>query len=65
MNWKQTTKHCLTSDHDYLISKYALQEGHAYVVRCPKGEILHSGKDLAKAKAACIEHFESTQGKAA
>ncbi|MGY2258136.1 hypothetical protein [Pseudomonas sp. SDO55104_S430] len=65
MNWKQTTKHCIASDHDYLISKYALQEGHAYVARTPAGKILHSGTDLAKAKAACTDHFESQQGKAA
>ncbi|MBM6442381.1 hypothetical protein JQF37_01905 [Pseudomonas sp. MIL9] len=67
MNWKAVagSKHCITSDHDYLISKYALQEGHAYVARTPDGKILHSDKDLAKAKAACNDHFESTQGIAA
>ena len=65
MNWKKTTKHCLTSDNDYLISKYALREGHAYVARTPAGKILHSSKDLDKAKAACIEHFQLTMGKAA
>lgn len=61
MNWKQTTKHCLTSDEGYLISKYALQEGSAYVARspAPAGKILHSGKDLAKAKAACVDHLNS------
>lgn len=65
MNWKKTAKHCLTSDNDYLISKYALREGHAYVARTPAGKILHSGKDLDKAKAACNEHFKSTIGETA
>lgn len=61
MNWKQTTKHCLTSDDGYLISKYALEHGHAYVSRspAPASKILHSGKDLDKAKAACVEHLNS------
>lgn len=59
MSWKQTTKHCLASDDGYLISKYALQDGSAYVARCPKQKILHSGTDLAKAKAACVEHLNS------
>jgi hypothetical protein len=67
MNWKQTTKHCITSDEGYLISKYALQDGSAYVARspAPAGKILHSGRDLAKAKAACIDHFEKAQKVAA
>jgi hypothetical protein len=67
MNWTQSTKHCITSDEGYLISKYALEVGHAYVARSPAtaGKILHSGKDLEKAKAACIDHFELTKGKAA
>lgn len=65
MNWKKTSTHCLTSDTGYLISKYALQEGHAYVARTPVGKILHSGKDLAKAKTVCIDHYESTKGVAA
>jgi len=59
MNWKQTTKHCQTSEEGYLISKYKLEFGAAYVVRCPKGKILHSGQDLDKAKAACVEHLSS------
>lgn len=65
MNWKGISKNCLSSDEGYLISKYKLEHDSAYVVRCPKGKILHSGKDLDKAKAACNEHFESTQEKAA
>lgn len=65
MNWKPISKHCMSSDEGYLLSKYALQDGAAYVARTPAGKILHSSKDLAKAKAACINHFESTQGIAA
>ncbi|KAB0509660.1 hypothetical protein [Pseudomonas moorei] len=65
MNWKAISKHCLSSEEGYLLSKYKLEHGHAYVARTPAGKILHSGKDLDKAKAACIDHFESTQGKAA
>jgi hypothetical protein len=65
MNWKGISKNCLSSDEGYLISKYKLEFGAAYVVRCPKGKILHSGKDLDKAKAACSEHFKSTVGEAA
>lgn len=65
MNWKKTSANCLTSDQSYLISKYAMQDGSAYVARTPVGKILHASKDLAKAKSACINHYESTQGKAA
>jgi len=65
MNWKAISKHCMSSDEGYLLSKYALQDGAAYVARTPAGKILHSSKDLAKAKAACIEHFATTQGMAA
>lgn len=65
MNWKSTSKYCIASEEGYLVSKYKLQEGSAYVSRTPAGKILHSGKDLDKAKAACKTHFESTQGKAA
>jgi len=65
MNWKAISKHCMSSDEGYLLSKYALQEGHAYVARTPAGKILHSGKDLAKAKAACVEHLNLTMGIAA
>lgn len=65
MNWKAISKHCMSSDEGYLLSKYALQEGAAYVARTPAGKILHSGKDLVKAKAACVDHFELSRGKAA
>lgn len=65
MIWKAISKNCMSSEEGYLLSKYALQEGSAYVARCPKGKILHSGKDLEKAKAACIQHFQLTMGKAA
>lgn len=65
MNWKPVSKYCISSEEGYLISKYALEVGHAYVTRCPKGKILHSGKELDKAKVACIDHFESKQGQAA
>lgn len=65
MNWKGISKNCISSEEGYQVSKYALQEGSAYVARTPAGKILHSGKDLAKAKAACVEHFELTKGKAA
>jgi hypothetical protein len=65
MNWKAISKNCMSSDEGYLLSKYAMQEGSAYVARTPAGKILHSGKDLAKAKTACIEHFKLTIGVAA
>ncbi|WP_321354580.1 hypothetical protein [Pseudomonas extremaustralis] len=64
MNWKSVSKHCISSEEGYLISKYALEVGHAYVCRCPKGKILHSGKDLDKAKAACAEHLNSQRAAA-
>lgn len=59
MNWKAISKNCMSSDEGYLISKYAMQEGSAYVTRTPAGKILSSGTDLAKAKAACVEHLNS------
>lgn len=65
MNWKAISKNCMSSEEGYLLSKYALQEGSAYVARCPKGKILHSGKDLNKAKAACVDHLNLTMGVAA
>jgi hypothetical protein len=65
MNWKAISKHCMSSDEGYLLSKYKLEFGAAYVARTPAGKILHSGKDLDKAKAACCDHFELTKGKAA
>jgi hypothetical protein len=65
MNWKKINQHCISSNCGYLISKYKLEFGAAYVARTPAGKILHSGKDLAKAKAACVDNFESKQEKAA
>lgn len=65
MNWKAISENCLSSDEGYLLSKYALQDGSAYVARTPAGKILHSGKDLDKAKAACNEHLKPTVGEAA
>ena len=65
MNWKAISKNCMSSDEGYLLRKYALQGGAAHVARTPAGKILHSGKDLSKAKAACIEHFQLTMGEAA
>jgi len=69
MKWTPvgTSKHCMSSEEGYLLSKYALEHGHAYVARtpAPDSKILYSGKDLDKAKAACVDHFELTRGKAA
>ncbi|RVD77032.1 hypothetical protein [Pseudomonas koreensis] len=61
------SKRCISSEDGYLVSKYSMQEGFAYVARtpAPASKILSSGTDLAQAKAACIKHLESTQGKAA
>ncbi|MGY1448719.1 hypothetical protein ACW582_16180 [Pseudomonas chlororaphis] len=61
MNWKSVSKNCLSSEEGYLLSKYAMQNGSAYVARTPAGKILHSSQDLANAKAACASHFESTR----
>lgn len=69
MNWKPVgeSKRCISSDEGYLVSKYTLQNGAAYVARtpAPASKILYSGEDVDKAKAACIDHFESKQGVAA
>lgn len=65
MNWKPISRHCMSSDEGYLLSKYKLEFGAAYVARTPAGKILHSGKDLEKAKAACVDHFELSKEKAA
>ncbi|WP_277593625.1 hypothetical protein [Pseudomonas chlororaphis] len=65
MNWKSISKNCLASDEGYMVSRYALEHGFAYVARIAAGKILHSSKDLDRAKAACSDHFDSTQGKAA
>lgn len=69
MNWTPVgeSKRCISSDEGYLVSKYSMQEGFAYVARtpAPASKILSSGTDLAKAKAACVTHLESTKGIAA
>lgn len=57
MNWKAISKNCMSSDEGYLISRFALQHGFGYTVRCPKGKLIHAGDDSAKAKAACAEHL--------
>lgn len=59
MNWKAISKNCMSSGEGYLLSRYALEHGFAYVCRCPKGKIIHSGKDQDNAKAACIEHLNN------
>lgn len=69
MNWTPIgeSKRCISSEEGYLVSKYLTPDGFAYVARtpAPASKILHSGYDLAKAKDACVTHFESTQGEAA
>lgn len=57
MNWKAISKHCMSSEEGYLISRFALQHGFGYTVRCPKGKLIHAGNDVDKAKAACAEHL--------
>lgn len=52
-------------DREYLILKYALKSGAAYIARAAGGRILYAGKHKDKADAACENHFESTQGMAA
>jgi hypothetical protein len=69
MNWTPVgeSKRCISSDEGYLVSKYALPAGPAYVARtpAPSSKILYSGEHAEHAKAACVDHFESAQGKAA
>lgn len=67
MIWKGTSKNCISSEEGYLVSKYAMQHGAAYVARtpAPASKILYSGEHAEKAKAACVDHFSSTQGIAA
>jgi len=69
MNWTPVgeSKRCISSDEGYLISKYSMQEGFAYVARtpAPASKILYSGEHAEHAKQACINHFESKQGIAA
>lgn len=59
MNWKAISKNCMSSEEGYLLSRYALESGFAYVCRCPKGKIIHSCRDQDKAKAACVEHMNN------
>lgn len=69
MNWPPVgeSKRCISSEEGYLVRKYSMQEGFAYVARtpAPASKILSSSTDLAQAKAACFTHLESTRGKAA
>lgn len=69
MNWTPVgeSKRCISSDEGYLVSKYSLEKGFAYIARtpAPASKILRSGTDLAQAKAACVTHLESTKGVAA
>jgi hypothetical protein len=69
MNWTPVgeSKRCISSEEGYLVSKYSMQEGFAYVARtpAPASKILSSGTDLDSAKAACVTHLESTKGIAA
>ncbi|WJV25896.1 MULTISPECIES: hypothetical protein [Pseudomonas] len=58
MNWKSISKNCLASDEGYMVSRYALEHGFAYVARIPAGKILHAGADAAKAKSACETHLK-------
>lgn len=51
----------------YEVRRYAnrAMTGWAFVARAPDTKLLYSGHNLEKAKAACIDHFATTQGKAA
>ncbi|MEO8641869.1 hypothetical protein [Pseudomonas sp.] len=59
MNWKAISKNCMSSEEGYLISRFAVNTGYGYTVRCPKAKIIHAGNDVDKAKAACVEHLNS------
>lgn len=67
MNWKGISRNCLSSDEGYLVSRYHQQFGNVFISRTPQPEakILYSGENEKAAKAACVTHLESTQGKAA
>lgn len=67
MNWKGISKNCLSSDEGYLVSRYRVQDGCVFIARtpAPASKILYSGTQELSAKAACIEHFQLTKGKAA
>lgn len=69
MKWTPVgeSKRCISSEEGYLISKYSMPEGYAYIARtpAPASKRLTIGTDLETAKAACVTHLESAQGKAA
>lgn len=67
MNWKGISTNCLSSDEGYLVSRYRMQHGNAFIARTPQPEarILYSGENEKSAKAACVNHFESKRGEAA
>lgn len=67
MNWKGISKNCLSSDEGYLVSRYRMQFGNVFIARtpAPTSKILYSGENEKAAKAACVDHFESTRGVAA
>lgn len=67
MNWKGISTNCLSSEEGYLVSRTRMQFGNVFIARTPQPEakILYSGENEKAAKAACITHLESTQGKAA
>lgn len=67
MNWKGISTNCLASEEGYLVSRYRQQFGNVFIARTPQPEarILYSGENEKAAKAACVTHFESAQGKAA
>ena len=68
MNWKGISKNCHSSDEGYLVSRYRMQFGrNVFIARTPQPEakILYSGENEKSAKAACVNHFESTKGIAA
>lgn len=69
MNWSPVgeSKRCISSEEGYLISKYWMPEGFAYIARtpAPASKLLTVGTDLDTAKAACVTHLESAQGIAA
>lgn len=69
MNWTPVggSKRCISSEEGYLVSKYWMPEGFAYIARtpAPASKLLTVGTDLDTAKAACVKHLESAKGEAA
>lgn len=61
MNWKGISKNCLSSDEGYLVSRYRMQDGNAFIARTPQPEakILYSGEHEKSAKAACLDHLNA------